>query len=146
MEQTLPTNAIELAEAYITQHELFSLLELQVDSLELGEVELTVPYDERFTNPGSPPPIHGGIIATLIDSAGAFALRPYLDDPVGDSTATISLNVNYLQPVSSDITATTTVVEVGRTVGHTETIVEGETSDGQTGTVANGQAVYRLFQ
>src|SRR5918993_1693137 len=40
--------------------------------------------------------LHGGVTATLIDTAMAFAVRTYLTDT--EPTATIDLTVHYLRP------------------------------------------------
>ncbi len=49
--------------------------------------------------------LHGGVTATLIDTAMAFAVRTYLEDT--EASATIDLTVHYLRP-HTDGTATCT--------------------------------------
>ena len=88
----------------------------------------------------------GGILATLVDTAGGLALRPSLANPIEGDVATINLNVNYLRGASSDMTAHAEVVRAGRTVGVSQVLVESETPDGEVKPVAAGMGAYRLFQ
>lgn len=59
--------------------------------------------------------LHGGVTATLIDTAMAFAVRTYLEDT--EASATIDLTVHYLRP-HTDGTATCTarVVRPGKRI------------------------------
>jgi uncharacterized protein (TIGR00369 family) len=41
--------------------------------------------------------VHGGAIATLIDTATAFAIIPLLKD--GETASTIELSISYLRPL-----------------------------------------------
>lgn len=142
-----PENAAELVQTYIeNEHGYLSWLDTQVDSIECGRVVMTVPYDEKLTNTVSPPTMHGGIAATLIDTAGGLAQRTMLDDPLSGGVATVNLNVNYLQRASGDLTATADVVRAGSSIGVSTVTVESSTSDGDTESVATGQAAYRLFR
>lgn len=70
---------------------------------------------------------------------GGIALRPYLDDPLEDGMATISLNVNYLR-------AEAEVVRAGRSVGVSEVLVTGGDPAGGEEAVAHGTGAYRLFR
>ncbi|MFD1684050.1 PaaI family thioesterase [Halobellus litoreus] len=156
----LPEDAAAFVQEYIEQeHGYLSWLGTRVDALEPGRVVMTIPYDEKLTNTTDPPTVHGGIAATLIDTAGGIAQRTLLEDPVGGGIATVNLNVNYLRRASGDLTATAEVVRSGGTIGvSTVTVVsripedvDDEASRRWEGTesgeaVATGQASYRLFR
>ena len=59
--------------------------------------------------------LHGGVTATLIDTAMAFAVRTRL--PVDEATATIDLTVHYLRPhVTGTLTCTAKVVRAGKRI------------------------------
>ncbi|MBX3298681.1 MAG: PaaI family thioesterase [Acidobacteria bacterium] len=59
--------------------------------------------------------LHGGVTATLIDTAMAFAVRTRVE--IGEPTATIDLTVHYLRPVTEGrITCTATLVRAGRRI------------------------------
>ena len=159
---TLPDDAAAFVQEYIEQeHGYLSWLDTRVDALEVGRVVMSVPYDEKLTNTTSPPTVHGGIAATLIDTAGGIAQRTMLDDPIAGGVATVNLNVNYLRRASGDLTATAEVVRAGGTIGvSTVTVISSipddvkgndEASRRWEGTqeeeaVATGQASYRLFR
>ena len=59
--------------------------------------------------------IHGGAVASLIDSATAFALISLL--PEDEKVTTIDLTINFLRPVTNGmLKATAKVVRAGRRV------------------------------
>lgn len=59
--------------------------------------------------------LHGGVTATLIDTAMAFAVRTYLTDT--EPTATIDLTVHYLRPlVEGKAVCTARVVRPGKRI------------------------------
>ncbi|CAN5223045.1 thioesterase family protein [soil metagenome] len=59
--------------------------------------------------------LHGGVTATLIDTAMAFAVRTRL--ALTEATATIDLTVHYLRPhVSGTFTCTAKVVRAGKRI------------------------------
>lgn len=59
--------------------------------------------------------LHGGVTATLIDTAMAFAVRTYLTDT--EPTATIDLTVHYLRPhIEGKAICTARVVRPGKRI------------------------------
>ena len=84
--------------------------------LELGEVasgEATIHLavrDELKQNQGV---VHGGAIASLIDTASAFALLAYID--VHERVTTTDLTIHYLRPITAGrMAATARIVRGGR--------------------------------
>lgn len=145
MAEEFPEDAAALVQTVIEeQHGYLSWLDTKVEAVEYGRIALRVPYDEKLTNPTNPPSIHGGIAATLVDTAGGLALHTTLDDPYSGGVATINLNVNYLRRATSDLTATADVVRAGSSVGVSEIVVES--GDDEDEPVAVGQGAYRLFR
>ncbi len=70
--------------------------------------------------------VHGGYLATLLDSALGSAVLTRL--PAGTGYTTAQLNVHLVRPVTArtgKLRATGTSVHVGRTVGTAEARVEG---------------------
>jgi uncharacterized protein (TIGR00369 family) len=142
-----PADAAALVQRYIeNEHGYLSWLGTRVDELSRGRAVMTIPYDEKLTNTTNPPTVHGGIAATLIDTAGGIAQRTELDDPMGGGVATVNLNVNYLRRASGDLTAVAEVIRAGGSIGVSAVTVESPTPDGGTEAVATGQAAYRLFR
>lgn len=147
MHDDFPAEAAAVVQRHIEdEHGYLSWLNTRVDAIERGRIVMTIPYDEKLTNTTEPPTIHGGIAATLIDTAGGLALRPSLADPLNGGVATINLNVNYLQRASGNLLAHAEVLRAGHSVGVSEVIVESETLDGNVEPVAAGMGAYRLFQ
>ncbi|MFW5939192.1 MAG: PaaI family thioesterase [Halolamina sp.] len=140
------------------QHGYLSWLGTEVGAVERGRIELTVPFDEKLTNPASRPTIHGGVAATLVDTAGGLALRLAAEDPLAVDVATVSLNVNYLRRATGDLHATADVIRAGSTIGVsrvdvTSTVPTDSDGDrdwgveaGEEQLVATGQPSYRLFR
>lgn len=59
--------------------------------------------------------LHGGVTASLIDTAMAFAVRTRLG--MTEATATIDLTVHYLRPhITGTFTCTATVVRAGKRI------------------------------
>ena len=99
-----------------------------------------LPYHENIGNGVGV--VHGGVTATVMDAAGTLCLRPHLENPFEDTTATINLNANYLEAADAeeDVVATAEVVRAGGSVGVTSmTAEQGEDL------IAVGQGAYRLF-
>lgn len=70
------------------------LIGMRLTELELGEATIAIEMRDELRHPGGI--LHGGVTATLIDTAMAFAVRTYLAPDV--HTATIDLTVHYLRP------------------------------------------------
>ena len=80
-----------------------------------GHVEITCIPDEFHYNPYGT--AHGGLAATLLDSATGCAIQSQL--PVGVGYATLNLAVSYLRPITTEtgkLRCTGKVVSMGRTV------------------------------
>lgn len=115
-------------------------LTLSVENAEVDAITLAMPISEDIeTTPGV---IHGGILATLIDAAGAAASASGVveaDNATGG--ATTHLLVAYFAPARTDLAATAEVVHRTRTTTTTEVVVK----DTQGNTVARGQVTSRIF-
>jgi uncharacterized protein (TIGR00369 family) len=128
----------------VDRMELFDWLGLEVESVGDGRATFRVPFDEKLANVASGT-LHGGIAATVIDTASAFALRTTMEETTDASLTTTDLNVRYVRPARSDIRAVAEVVRSGRTVGVTECEVTAR-HEGEEKVVATGGTTYRLFR
>ncbi|WP_373188890.1 PaaI family thioesterase [Halolamina sp.] len=155
----LPEGAAEFVrEAIEEEHSYLSWLGTEVGDVERGRIELSVPFDEKLTNPSSGgSTIHGGVAATLVDTAGGLALRLAAEDPLATGVATVTLNVNYLRRATGDLHTTADVVRAGSTVGVSQVEVTSTVpadadevdwggEPGEEQLVATGQPAYRLFR
>ena len=94
---------------------LATLLGMETDVVEDGRVVFTFPASERFANPFGT--VHGGILATVLDSAMGMAALTAVPD--GVSTTTLALELKYVRPVPTDagvLRAEGVVVHAGRRV------------------------------
>ncbi len=140
----LPAVAIERLSRELEDHGLFAWLNFEFATIEPGRVVFEVPFDEKFANLESGA-AHGGVTATAMDTASAFALRSTFDDPVSAQLTTTDLDVRYVRAVRGDLSVEATVVHAGGTMGYTE--CEATTlEDGERKTVATGGTSYRLFR
>jgi uncharacterized protein (TIGR00369 family) len=91
---------------------------------------------ERITGSGQ---FHGGVIASLIDIAGDFALIAVL----GYGVPTINLRIDYLRPaLNNDLLATARVRRAGRSIG----VVDIEVTDTADRLIALGRGCYGTQQ
>jgi uncharacterized protein (TIGR00369 family) len=110
----------------------------EVQAWSADEVVLRVPFAERLTNDGRE--YHGGVIASLMDTAGAAAVWAGHDFDKGLRASTVSMTVNYTGRARGDLLAIARCVKRGRDLSFSEIRVEDP-----TGTlVATGTLVYRI--
>ncbi|HEX8707163.1 MAG TPA: PaaI family thioesterase [Pyrinomonadaceae bacterium] len=88
-----------------------ALLGIKIGKLEPGAATLYLEIrDELKQNNGL---LHGGVTASLVDTAAAFAILTVLEP--GQTTTTIDLTIHYLRPLTAGrASATARVVRSGR--------------------------------
>lgn len=128
----------------LREHGLFRWLNLEIMQAEVGKVVFHLPFDEKFANIASGT-VHGGITATVIDTASGFALRSTFDDPEAAALTTTDLNVRYVRPARDDLRVKAEVVRAGTSMGVTEAEVT-TVHEGTRKVVATGGTTYRLFR
>ncbi len=90
-----------------------------------GRAVFAMTPDEYHYNPIGV--VHGGVAATLLDSAMGCAVNSAL--PAGTSYTTLEIKVNYLRPMTSTtgpVRAEGTVIHLGRRMA----VAEGRLTDG----------------
>lgn len=104
-------------------------LGIRFDVVEVDHVEVLLPFSMANITVGDM--VHGGVIATLIDVAGAAAAFTDVDLEVVKGGATGSLSIQYLAPAkSAALRAVADVVRRGRRQVATEVSVYAEGDDG----------------
>ncbi|MEW2507063.1 PaaI family thioesterase [Amycolatopsis sp. NPDC047767] len=88
-------------------------LGFRLAEIESGHAVLVGEVGEHLYNPIGI--VHGGVAATLLDSAAGYAVQTTV--PVGSTYTTLDLSVHYLRPLTADIgtlRATGHVINRGR--------------------------------
>lgn len=127
-------------EGVIAQSPVGKALGVEMVALEVDRVSVRMPFSGQLTTvPGT---VHGGVIATLIDIAGAAASASGVtidDRPTGGATS--HLAATYLSPGSGDLSAYARVVHRSRSMTQSEVTVQ----DAEGRLVATGQVSSRIF-
>ena len=113
----------------------FSLVEV-----EPGRVVFAGEADGRYLNPVGT--IHGGWVATLLDSCMTCAVHSTL--PAGQACTTVELKINFVRPLSE---ATGTVRAEGKVIhgGKTISTAEGKLIDAKGTLLAHGTTTVMTF-
>jgi uncharacterized protein (TIGR00369 family) len=124
-------------EALLADSPFQKLLDLRLEAFDSAAQTVVLrliygPNVERSSGTGQ---YHGGVVASLIDIAGDFALIAVL----GHGVPTINFRVDYLRPaVGADLIAQARVRRAGRTIG----VVDIDVSDSGGRLIALGRGCY----
>ena len=128
-----------MVEQFIPRSPLVAHLGLRLDSIGTDEATLVLPFRPELATMDDV--IHGGAIASLIDTAGMAAAWADDVEPEALAGATVSLTVDYVAAArGEDLLATATVARRGRSLAFTDVRV---TEPGGR-LVAKGSLVYRF--
>ncbi|PJR09877.1 PaaI family thioesterase [Sinorhizobium meliloti] len=83
--------------------------------------------------------IHGGVLATLLDTTLGMAARGGMEEQAASST--LSLTVNYLSPARGELLCNARCVRRGRSIR----FVEGQVTDNRGEVVATAIATFKVF-
>jgi uncharacterized protein (TIGR00369 family) len=110
-EQDLDPQKLERARAAFASVPYAQFLGLRLGEIHKGQVSIHLDVrDELKQNQGV---VHGGAIASLIDTASAFAVLTQIE--TNERVTTTDLTIHYLRPITSGrMTATARVVRGGR--------------------------------
>ena len=115
------------------------LLGMQLTAIRPNEAVVEIAMRDDLRQPSGV--LHGGVTATLIDTAMAFAVRTYLDDT--EPTATIDLTVHYLRPlVEGKAVCIARVVRPGKRIF----TVSADVHDDKGKLIATGLSTYTRLQ
>jgi uncharacterized protein (TIGR00369 family) len=115
----------------------FELLGLQAEEATTDFARMRLPFTTDLQQARGL--VHGGAIASLIDSAGVLAIKATLPEAVGGST--VSMTVNYLAPARQiDLIAEARIIRRGRSIVFLD--VDVFAPDGER--IAKGQLTYKV--
>lgn len=126
----------DLVESLLTTPAYHRWLGLELVDAGPGSVVVGLAARPEFAGDPDSTYVHGGIVATLADVAGDFALITQVGVPL----PTIDLRMDYLRPAALDaqLRATGTVVRRGRSLGVADVVV----TDGNGRQLAVGRGLY----
>lgn len=84
----------------------------ELTELELDRAVLKLPYRAELTNGSGT--VHGGVLATLADTAVAFALATNFDGKMGFATA--DLTIHFLRRARGDVWARASIAKKGKRI------------------------------
>lgn len=103
--------------ALVDQHtnRFWNHLGIVVDAVEEGFVRLRLPMQPEFGTFRREGVMHGGVVASLIDSgASAVLTLQSPDEPLWTGTVSTDLSVSFLAAATSELVADARVVRAGR--------------------------------
>jgi len=125
-----------LARAPLARH-----LGIRVDVVETDRVVLGLPFSPGNVTVGSI--VHGGVIATLIDIAGAAASASGIGEEGASGGATASLNIAYLAAADGvDLLAEARIIQRTRS----GTVADVDVRDASGRAIAKGLVTSRIFR
>ena len=131
---------------YLSQHDVQSLLDespflsfmgILVDTIDTGNdtLILRVKMRREFERRPDSGQYHGGVIASLIDVVGDYALAMR----VGSVVPTVNFRTDFLRPaINTDLTATARVRRTGRSIA----VVDIDVHDDDKRLIAIGRGTY----
>ncbi len=115
-------------------------LGIQMESVEPDRVRVRIPFKDEISNPGRA--LHGGVIASAIDIAGALSAWTGFEPRPDMESGTLDLSLNYLAAaIGEDILATAEVLRRGRELVYSD--VDVRNAAGKR--IAKGLVSYRIF-
>ena len=101
------------AEASLNNLPFAKMIGMRLVDLMQDEAVIAIDMRDELRQPSGV--LHGGVTATLIDTAMAFAVIPSLAE--GERTTTVDLTVHYLRPhIEGTFTCTARVVRAGKRI------------------------------
>jgi uncharacterized protein (TIGR00369 family) len=105
---------IALMREFIPASPFAALLGIAVNELAADRAVLELPDRPELATTGTV--VHGGALATLLDTAAMAAAWCVADPPASLRGSTAALAVTYLAPATGQVLATATVLQRGRTL------------------------------
>ena len=112
-----------------------AFLGLSFDTDASGAARVTMPFREELVSDPSVPYLHGGVIGSLLDIAGDYAVALEL----GRGVPTIDMRVDYLKVAGREqLVATARLVRLGRSVS----VADAEVRNAKGEVIAVGRMLY----
>jgi len=117
----------------------FQLLSMKVREVGMGYCVLEIDLERKHLQPFGI--VHGGVLASVIESVTSWALFYGIEDE-NDGLTTIDLKLNYLSPaVSGKAIAEGRQIKLGKTLGY----AEGQVKDESGKLIAHGTSTLMIL-
>ena len=130
-----------LASGTLPMNTIAATLGYDVIEAERGRVVVSLDPTDAHLNPAGT--IHGGLTATLLDSAMGLAVQSMLDKGVGQTT--LEFKITLIRPITPDtgsIRVEGQVLNCGRRIG----TADGRVTDGKGRLLAHGTTTCLIFE
>jgi uncharacterized protein (TIGR00369 family) len=134
-----PLSGADIMRKFLPTSPYVSHLGIRLANIQPGEATLTLPFSSSLATIGTT--VHGGALASLIDTAAMVAA--WSDAPIPEKFrgATVSLTISYLAPAENeDLQATAHVLRRGKNLVYLD--VDVQTASGSS--VARGLVTYKI--
>lgn len=126
---------LDQLQSRLARNLLATWMGLAVVAASAGKVRLAAPWRDEFISNPDHRFVHGGILATLLDTAGSYAVATLLGRPA----QTIDMRVDFLRPgFESEMSVEASVLHFGRTLATVDACV----SDRDDRILATGRMVF----
>lgn len=116
----------------------YQLLQITLDQIDVGFARFRMPFRKELTHPYGI--VHGGAIASLADTAVAFALMTMIQP--GERVTTVEFKINFLSSVhNEEMIGEARIVNKGRSLVMAD--MEVKNKDGKL--IAKGLATYMIL-
>ncbi|MEG0383764.1 MAG: PaaI family thioesterase [Solibacillus sp.] len=128
---------LEQVRESLNQSTFSNLVGFEIDRFEEGDVKLKLKVTEGLLNSNGS--LHGGVHATMLDVVLGLTIRSLTKT----QCTTITLNLNYLNPLTSD-----EVIATGKILrqGYKNATAEGELHDSNGILLAKATGTYKLIR
>lgn len=134
-----PTSGADFIRQFFPHSPYVSHLGMQLTEMQPGMATLTMPFTEALVTIGTI--VHGGAIASLIDTAAMVAAWSEGEMPTKARGTTVNLTVAYLSAAQQeDLRAVARVLRRGRNLVYLDVEVVGASGNA----VAKGLVTYKL--
>lgn len=116
-------------------------LGLRLEFLDRGVARVFLPFKPELVGDPMRPALHGGVVASALDTAGGAAVFSEL--ALGDRVSTVDIRVDYLRPARlEDLYAEATIKRVGNRMG--VTAIRAYHASDPDRSVAEAMGVYNI--
>lgn len=137
------SDVVEQLNDHTRDHEFLTELGFTIETVEDQRVEASVPHNEKYANPGMGGRLHGGVVATVLDSVMGYTLMAALGRTETRKVGpTVSLTTNFVSSADEPLVAVGEIVRIGSSTAAINGELRGQDTDR---VIATGQGVWRVY-